>query len=312
MKTLLLTLGFQACVASSLAEDQIRIIGALHEDAQHVFRVSRTEIQRSLAWDPEVQPLPFDLHKQILRARELCLRANDHLGEIDLWQIRFRKEYDPKRKDTAFTETNSYWYVMFSFQLKMPGVKTRFREVLMLLDGTLASETKESFPARGNRGGGQQAKVRSYPAPINPNATVLAKNPGFISSEKLSAGFDEPAFAIPTVRWHPFTEGFRFDLANEARRNMKRLHEGMNVKDEIILREISVKTFFPTGAVKARGESYEAHQDHWLIEFIYWTPALSEPLEYGSYLLLDGRTFEDTLRLWPFVDVDGPRLSKPK
>jgi len=84
------------------------------------------------------------------------------------------------------------------------------------------------------------------------------------------------------------------------------------VKDDLVLRQICLETYFPTGAVKARQESFEAHENHWFVAFIYWTPALSEPLEYGSYKLLDGRMLEDTIRHWPWVDRDAFRPPKPK
>src|SRR5437867_13444464 len=99
MKHYALAFGLLACGGVAFADEQIYLRGFHHEDAVHVFRVSRRQLHAGVAWDPEVQPLRFDLYKQINRAREACLITNEHRGEIDLWEVSFWRNYAQQKEE---------------------------------------------------------------------------------------------------------------------------------------------------------------------------------------------------------------------
>lgn len=233
------------------------------------------------------------LHSQASSAK-LCITQKSSLtNALELAEIRIYRlsrssspaQIQAHGKDPM--EFTNQWFLDFTFNFVPEHDDLDFRDVVMLLDGTYATEKKVPLRAAAHApaplGQGPPLATPDWSVFIDPMGDVLTNN--FVPSE---------------VQWNPMLSEFPLDISEQTARARTHLVSATNMPSDFVLHEMYIQRYLlPVEVLRALGADPEKHRHHWVLIFVFGRPTNKQlGKEYFTYILLDQRIVATTVRPW--------------
>jgi hypothetical protein len=238
--------------------------------------------------------LPIVLHEEVLRASSWLIQKKQLTNELELGNISISRTIMRSRPESADTEIASFtngWVATLEFyEPRSPSLDIKEHRVLMLLDGTYATE-RQRPKTRREAVSFQPPNPSSAPS-VSSGDDSEARRPQRhrIPKETPSDMVRRADFQVPNVQWNPLTP-FPMDMSDLLAKTRETLLQTYEMPEGFALQELQMSTYLPDGAVPDVSIRMQKHRWHWMIVCHYGNKPSDPPsVSYYAYLLLDGRT----------------------
>jgi hypothetical protein len=284
-----------ATLCFGVTTNTVFLTGIQEASPHYRYSVDWGHLPPKVSWCPGAEPLPFDICSEAERVRSLVAASKGITNGMNLSSIRIQRLFIPRwqleaRCRNAQDFTNN-WFVAFSWRLngtKFEGTPlSRHEHAVMLPDGTLATEKVGPNQLTGAREGAGHSRSLQSSGFTNPS---IRPAPGELGDgSRTLAGLDAPDFRIPNVQWIPEGDPLPMDLSKQSLRAARLLAEHAGAPAGLILRQILMANYFPSGAIQAKNGDIEKNLNHWIITFSFARPSSPTESAYEVNMLLDGR-----------------------
>lgn len=299
---LLLLLTSGGALSAPTAEVRIGGFGAGGQQMEYFVPIEALPCAAS--WRPQEDPFPEDLGRLVTLAVK-HLAESQQLGgpreatKFLVQSIRIsrlhlnHKDIGPTGPSEA--QLTDQWIVSVTFYGRaatdfVSSSSIPHKNVVMLLDGTYATERAQTFRRPQWANTNQTALINSNYAK---SSRKLETGSGALSNDPLSETM-RADFAIPRVQWNPITERFPLDLNEQCRRARSALSGEPGFTQDITLSEVHLSPFIPGPPHIGAAYAEVDNQHHWVMVFTYG----SRPQRvFEAYLLMDGRVLEAAERV---------------
>lgn len=257
------------------------------------YAVAAARLPCPVTWNVQFEPFPEQLSDLVARASSFLDHARQlggthtatrfNLDDIQIKRIELSAQQLRAigKDETAFT---NQWFTAVTFYGADPVDLTSaqpvcYKHVVMLLDGTSATEEEDPFPR-------PKWSVTNLPAAESISNTFTRSR--FRSSAQDTEPYGKLSradFPIARVQWDPFDEAFPLDLRAQAPRAEEYLMSVGDIPQRLTLFEIRLWRYVPVEALKAANKPMTEHLHHW--EAVFWFRD-ERHREYDVHMLLDG------------------------
>jgi hypothetical protein len=265
------------------------------------FSVPGSNWSAQASWQPETGALSLDLRNSTLRAVD-ALRGRGCTNEVQLASIWINRLWLPPMLLTAHGLDSVLWTNRWSVSYlfyerpdsRMSGpVERRGKPqplaVVMLLDGTLATESTNSLTER-SRIGRPPMSSPGESAVRGDRAAGASSSEVGIQDLTRTSDVDRATFDLPRLQWRPEADAFPVSLSNALFGARKLLvSEGVDNGRELLVTEIVISRFQPNAAIESKRERWSDHENHWRLGFRFGVGPTVQPHDYDVSMTLEGR-----------------------
>ena len=291
--TLLLCLG--VCRGAGATTDlYVTGLSEIHENGRkegHSYWVDWANLPPKASWRPEAEELPLELDKEVQRAK-LFVAQSKHLADVlDLTSLTIRRLAVSERQLEAHqkvaTQFTNQWFLTFEFRARRPeeGPESplRFEHVVMLLDGTYATERAPRNWPHGSTSVDASRDLSGDSTSHRPALTGKAD----LSRHDPGAALHSPDLPVPRIQWDTASP-FPVSFLQQTRALTQHLVARLGASGGSFLDEIVLNRFTPTGAVQREGLPPSSHRNHWVLLYYFNEPCSRANPAYEVVALLDG------------------------
>jgi len=289
---------------ASWASDDLFLFGAVR-DQPYGYYVAWSALASKVAWAPEKGPFPVALDREAKRAEHYLARENGITNELDLIAIDIHRLVTPRhlleKRGLQAAQFTNQWQIRYIFDVRGP--TSGFRQVVMLLDGTIATERPFSITSPNAIATPDQGRTKGLSGTEPP--TVARSAAGFPTGlhKDLDANQDyleSESFLVPAVQWDPRRSRFPLELSEACSIAKRWLLTEREVSSEVVPQEIHIFRYQAPSSLRASAEQLDLERHHWVVVVRHGL-ARHSGYHYSTHILLDGRVMQVTA-----VDMDAP------